>query len=153
MSVAATLAGDTLVVETTVELDEARKVLAAYSHGSQLVWIVNQETVDVLAAFELTPDEIGELTSECANEEEFGRVLDADYVRYNGSLYPLSDFNADWGITRRVGLPEWMQGWHAYLSDSFSSGLVLRYHKQYDDDHEPDLTGDSGVTIARYIVG
>lgn len=51
----------------------------------------------------------------------------ASFVRYRGHTYILSDFSADWGITRGSGLPDGLKGWHGYLSDSFYSGVVIRY--------------------------
>lgn len=56
----------------------------------------------------------------------------AEYVRYRGSVIPLSDFSADWGMTRGTGLPDAFRGWDGYLSDSYSSGLVIRYVREGD---------------------
>ena len=51
----------------------------------------------------------------------------ASFVRYRGELYPVSDFSAYYGLSRDAGLPAEFQGWHGYLSDSFWSGLLIRF--------------------------
>ncbi len=50
-----------------------------------------------------------------------------DFVRYRGRIYCVSDFSADYGITRGAGLPAHLARWDGYLSDSFFSAVVVRY--------------------------
>lgn len=93
----------------------------------------NLETgVEVVEAWELTPQERGD--HDYLDWAAIERGEDsASFVRYRGTTYILSDFSADWGITRGAGLPSEFAEWHGYLSDSFFSGVVIRYH---DDDPE-----------------
>jgi hypothetical protein len=51
----------------------------------------------------------------------------ASFFRYKGQAYDLGEFSSDWGITRGTGLPNDLSGWHGYQSDSFFSGIVVRY--------------------------
>lgn len=155
VNVNVTLIGETVVLRTEADLPVAREALdAAAKREGRYVWIVNECAVDVLRGYELGMKETEELAGgEYSSGEDYERVLQADYVRYNDSIYPLTDFSTTWGIGRDAGLPTWMEGWHSYVSDSFFSGLVLRYNKDDEGDRESDFTGESGVTIARYITG
>lgn len=56
----------------------------------------------------------------------------AEFVRYRGNVIPINDFSADWGITRGTGLPSPFAGWDGYLSDTYFSGLVIRYVRDGD---------------------
>lgn len=58
----------------------------------------------------------------------------ASFLRYKGQVYDLSEFNT----TR--GLPEFnpLTAWDGYLSDSFFSGIVIRYA---DSDCESVIVG------------
>lgn len=69
-----------------------------------------------------------------------------EYVRYRGSVIPVNDFSADWGIMRGTGLPSAFHGWDGYLSDSFSTGLVIRYVR------DGDRTDTDRVVIGRFHV-
>ncbi|MFY1620080.1 hypothetical protein [Micromonospora sp. WMMD736] len=150
--VALTMHGDTLVVEAG-DLPTARQTLAEYATRESFVWITNAESGSVWAAYDLAPEEI-EGFARGLSEDEYDELMDAEFVRHCGDLYPITEFSRDAGITRGAGLPEWMQGWHAHLSESAFSGLLLRYHQlDPDDDGSPvDMSGGSGVTIARYIL-
>lgn len=86
------------------------------------------EDVEVLYASDLTPQEVAELELDPAKIENCEDT--SQYVRHMGALYPVSDFSADWGITRGTGLPREFAGWDGYLSDSFFSGVVIRYRNE-----------------------
>lgn len=90
-------------------------------------FIKQAEDVQVLDASDLTLEERKEFDYLDWEALEQGRGS-ASFVRYEGTTYPLNDFSADWGITRGTGLPEEFTGWDGYLSDSFFSGVVIRYH-------------------------
>lgn len=68
-----------------------------------------------------------------------------EYVRYRGSVIPVNDFSADWGMTRGTGLPSVFAGWDGYLSDTYFSGLVIRYVR----DESGNMDTDS-VIIGRF---
>lgn len=59
--------------------------------------------------------------------------MTAEYVRYRGDLLPVSDFMTTaetvWGGAAELR----SAGWDGYLTDSHSSGLVLRYWKDGDE--------------------
>lgn len=52
----------------------------------------------------------------------------ASFFRYKGMVYDLGEF-----MTTRM-LPEFnaLRAWHGYLSDSFFSGIVVRYSEDTD---------------------
>jgi hypothetical protein len=88
--------------------------------------ITNNVPRDILDACELTPKERAD--HDYLDWAAIERGEDsASFVRYRGTTYLLSDFSADWGITRGTGLPGEFAGWDGYLSDSFFSGVVIRY--------------------------
>lgn len=88
--------------------------------------ITNNVPRDILDASELTPAERAQ--HDYLDWQALERGEDsASFVRYRGYCYYLGDFSADWGITRGTGLPAEFAGWHGYLSDSFYSGVVIRY--------------------------
>jgi hypothetical protein len=83
--------------------------------------------VETIEAWDLSPAERAEfdyLDWPALEAGEDSRT----FVRYAGEIYLLNDFSVDWGITRGAGLPSDFEGWHGYLSDSFFSGVVIRYH-------------------------
>lgn len=60
----------------------------------------------------------------------------ASFFRYKGTLYDLGEFQPLNTIGPAV-VSEPFRGWHGYLSDSFFSGLVVRY----TDDMEGVIVG------------
>lgn len=50
-----------------------------------------------------------------------------EFVRYRGDLHDLGEFST----TSELRLDE-MQAWHGYKSDSFFSGLVVRYSDDFE---------------------
>jgi hypothetical protein len=72
----------------------------------------------------------------CAKERDQFDYLDwvaihngresAEFVRYKGRLEYLGNFLA-WQATSVADAPHWMDRWDGYTSDSFFSGLVIRY--------------------------
>lgn len=57
----------------------------------------------------------------------------ATFFRYQGQLYDTSDFMTTHGI----GEPEAFARWDGYQSDSFFSGILIRY----TDDYESVIVG------------
>ena len=89
---------------------------------------------DVIEAYELTEQEREEFDYLDWDAIDNGEDS-ATFLRYKGELYDLSEFEA---IPHR-----WVDGWrnwHGYQSDSFFSGLVIRF----TDDFEQ-------VTVGRYM--
>lgn len=81
---------------------------------------------NIIESYELSYDE--RLEFDYLNWEAIDLGEDsASFFRYKGILYDLSEFSADWGITKGSGLPESLCHWSGYISDSFFSGIVVRY--------------------------
>jgi hypothetical protein len=101
--------------------------------------------VEVIDEHELTAEERAEHDYLDWAAMERGEET-ASFVRYLGTCYLLADFSMDWGITRGAGLPEEFRAWHGYLSDSFFSGVVIRYRDDHDESHRT-------VDLATFITG
>lgn len=154
VNVNVTLAGDTVVLTTDGDISEARMALIfAHSGAGRQVWIMREERSEVLRGYELTSSEYFSFVEDDPTEAEMEKVLQTDYVRYNGSVIPLNDFSSADSALACVPEPTWMRGWDACLPDTHFSGLVLRYNKDDESDNLPDYTGESGVTIATFIAG
>jgi hypothetical protein len=112
-------------------------------------------------AYELTAREresLGIVLNECPSDtdgcsggpgcpdSDAGNDPYAEYVRYRGSLYPLSDFSASWGMSRDAGLPAEFAGWDGYLSDTYFSGVVVRYVR------EGDRIDTDRIVVGRFFV-
>jgi hypothetical protein len=93
--------------------------------------ITNHVPRDVIDAWELTPAERAEFDYLDWPAIERGEDS-ASFFRYKGELHNLSEFSADYGITRGAGLPEALSKWDGYRSDSFFSALVVRYVENYE---------------------
>ena len=77
-----------------------------------------------------------ELTTK--EKQEFDYIEDiasASFVRYKGQVYNLGEF---WIITNNM--PFYDKGWHGCLSDTFFSGLVIKYSP----------TDSEAVIVGRY---
>lgn len=81
----------------------------------------------VVEAYELTPAERSEFDYLDWDAIEQGNDS-RSFFRYRGSLYDLSDFETTSGL----GAPEAFRGWDGYQSDSFFSGLVVRYCRDWE---------------------
>jgi hypothetical protein len=87
--------------------------------------ISNNQWRDFVMGYELTESE----------RSDFDYIEDIDshfFIRYRGNLVDLSDFMA---IDKTTLLPadnQSMQDWQGYVSDSYFSGLVLRYSEDYE---------------------
>lgn len=89
--------------------------------------VTNHGPRDVLEAYDLTLAEREEFSyidwHKVATGEE-----SATFFRYRGNVYDLGEFQT----TR--GLPEFnpLTSWDGYLSDSFFSGIVVRYVNDFE---------------------
>lgn len=91
--------------------------------------VTNHHPRPTLQAWDLTPAERAEfdyLDWEAIDNGEDS----AEFFRYRGTLYDLGEFMTT------SGLPEFnpLRKWHGYLSDSFFSGIVVRYLDPSDPD-------------------
>lgn len=88
--------------------------------------ITNNHRREVIDAWQLTPKERAEFDYLDWEKIEAGSES-ASFFRYHGQLYDLDEFSAFWGLHRDGGLPDWAAGWEGYISDSFFSGMLVKY--------------------------
>lgn len=79
----------------------------------------------IIWGFELTEKEAAEF-----DYLEGDRLNEAQFIRYQGRLYDLGEFM--YIDTRRESLPAEFKDWHGYQSDSFFSGVLVRYSQDYE---------------------
>jgi hypothetical protein len=94
--------------------------------------ITNNQPRPIVDPWELTPTEREKFDYLDWQAIENG-TDSATFLRYKGELYSLSEFSTDWGITKGGGLPECFKGWDGYLSDSFWSGLLVKFDPDYPE--------------------
>jgi hypothetical protein len=72
-----------------------------------------------------------ELTEKEAREFDYLEdVGAAQFVRYRGWVYDLGEFTRI--DMRRERLPAEFEGWHGYQSDSYFSGILIRYSQDFE---------------------
>jgi hypothetical protein len=98
--------------------------------------ITNHHPRDIIDGWQLTADERAEFDYLDWPAIDAG-TDSASFFRYRGELHDLGEFTADYGITRDAGLPESLNRWDGYRSDSFFSALVVRFV----DDNERVVIG------------
>jgi hypothetical protein len=80
--------------------------------------ITNNVPRETIYGFELTEKEKEEFDYYSPDE-----LNDATFFRYKGRLYDLGEF-------MRFDSPTLFKGWDGYSSDSFFSGVLVRYHME-----------------------
>lgn len=95
--------------------------------------ITNNVPRDIIDAWELTPDERAQFDYLAWDAIEAGEDS-ASFFRYKGELYDLGDIPA---VDRRPNVGSAFQGWDGIASDSFFSGILVRYC----NDHESVIVG------------
>ena len=91
----------------------------------------NHQYRDILYSHELTARELADFDYlECPDS--------ASFFRYKGQIYDLGEFMRIDRIMER--LPDGFESWHGYHSDSFFSGLLVRYLPDYEQ-----------ILVAQYI--
>jgi hypothetical protein len=107
---------------------------------TDLTIITNNVPRDIVDAWELTADERAEFNYLDWPAIDDGRDS-ATFVRYKGELIDLGDLD---GSTRQLPDDHPLRAWDAYRSDSFFSGIALRYASE---DGRDDW---DRVIVARY---
>jgi hypothetical protein len=83
----------------------------------------NHQARDVLRWWDLSEKERAEFdyidTEDKQSEAEFGR--------YRGWVYDLHDMERGWG---QCAMPEQFKGWDNYRSDSYFSGILIRWRDE-----------------------
>lgn len=88
----------------------------------------NNNRRPVINAWELTETERKEFDYIDWKRVESGENSAGGFIRYQGTLYDLGEFQ------RTSEMRDFSaSGWHGYLSDSFFSGLVVKYANDFDD--------------------
>lgn len=105
---------------------------------------------DVIDAWSLTPDERKEFDYLDWQAIEEGRDS-ASFFRYRGELYDLGEFSRITPPGSRIMHPMEcqnpdFQGWDEYQSDSFFSGMLIRYYRE-PGAREPDF---ERIVVASY---
>lgn len=97
---------------------------------SELRIISNYHERDILYWYDLTEKEQSEF--DWIEDSDTLDVDSAEFFRYRGEVYYLSDFvpinNPQYGSGNNSPFPDY---WQAYSSDSFFSGLLVRYSEDY----------------------
>lgn len=91
---------------------------------TELTIITNNQSRDLLSWYDLTTQEKEYYLSLM---EEDG-LKEMDFFKYKGDIYLLSDF-----MIIDCNSPLSDTGWEGYSSDSFFSGIVIKY-AEYDND-------------------
>lgn len=92
---------------------------------SDITVTTNNHRRPIIDGWQLTPAERAEFDYLDWKAIEEG-TDSASFFRYRGTLYDLSDF--------RESAPRGIDGWDAFQSDSFFSGIVIRYIQGDDED-------------------
>ena len=90
--------------------------------SDQITIKTNNVARDILEAHELTAAERAGFDYLDWHALEAG-TDSASFVRFKGELYDLGEFSTT------SGMPEFspLRAWHGYLSDSYFSGVLVRY--------------------------
>jgi hypothetical protein len=99
------------------------------SDTSGVTIVTNNVPRDILDAWELTPGERAQFDYLPWDEIEEGRDS-ASFFRYRGELFDFGEFTAQCGLSRESRLPAPFDSWDGYSSDSFFSGMVVRYPRE-----------------------
>ena len=102
--------------------------------------VTNNVPRDVISGYEMDPKILKkefDIDIEGMNDDQIGDLCSMEFVKFRGVWYDLQDF-----ITTRPGpwnhgLPEEFREWDGYSSDSFFSGVLLKYAKE-DDRIDPE---------------
>ena len=107
--------------------------------------VTNNVPRDVISGYEMDPKILKkefDIDIEGMNDDQIGDLCSMEFVKFRGVWYDLQDF-----ITTRPGpwnhgLPEEFREWDVYSSDSFFSGVLLKYAREDDRiDHERVVLG------------
>jgi len=81
----------------------------------------------VLCGYELTTSDRAEF--DYLNDEE---ISERSFARYRGTIYDIGDFVTTSPGPWNFGLSSEFEGWDGYQSDSFFSGVLVRYVDDYE---------------------
>ena len=111
-----------------------------YMKGKDKMKIISNHHVrDLLWWYELTDQEKKDQDWVLSNDNDPDEF---QFFRYKGSIYPLCDFlryPSIWG-----SLPDDFKDWDSYMSDSFFSGILIKFPDPDDWDN------DNGIIVGWY---
>lgn len=77
---------------------------------------------EIIYGFELSKKEKTEF--DWMDNEE---IMDAQFFRFRGQLYALAEIMAVHNSVHNPNTPEWMKEFDGYMSDSFFSGILIKF--------------------------
>ena len=105
---------------------------------SEITIITNNVPREVIYGYQLTEKERLEFDYYNWGKIALGQDDDPSFFRYKGELYDLAEFE----VTANVAIFR-NKFWHLYQSDSFFSGILVKWSYADEDDYE-------SVTVGRY---
>ena len=109
--------------------------------------VTNNVPRDVLYGYQMNHRVLKEefdIETESMNDDEMSDLCSRQFVTFRGVWYNLQDFITTAPGPWNHGLPEEFEGWDGYSSDSFFSGVLLKYAR---DDGRMDC---DQVVLATY---
>ena len=107
--------------------------------------VTNNVPRDVISGYEMDPKILKkefDIDIEGMNDDQIGDLCSMEFVKFRGVWYDLQDFITTCPGPWNHGLPEEFREWDGYSSDSFFSGVLLKYAKEDDRiDHERVVLG------------
>lgn len=84
---------------------------------------------DLISGYQLSADERAEFDYIDWAAVDNGEAS-PEFFRYKGDLYDLGDLGDGFETTTNINLPDELKQWDGYQSDSFFSGLVIRWPRE-----------------------
>lgn len=102
--------------------------------------VTNNVPRDIVNGYEMDPKILKkefDIDIEGMNDDQIGDLCSMEFVKFRGVWYDLQDFITTCPGPWNHGLPEEFREWDGYSSDSFFSGVLLKYAKE-DDRIDPE---------------
>ena len=107
--------------------------------------VTNNVPRDVISGYEMDPKILKkefDIDIEGMNDDQIGDLCSMELVKFRGVWYYLIDYKTTRPDHRNQALPEQIREWDGYSSDSFFSGILLKYAREDDRiDHERVVLG------------
>ena len=97
--------------------------------------VTNNVPRDVLSGYEMDPQilrDVFDIEIQDMNDDQIGDLCAMQFVKFRGMWYDVSDFITTSPGPWNHGLPEEFRQWDGYSSDSFFSGVLLKYAREDD---------------------
>jgi hypothetical protein len=103
--------------------------------NAMLKIVTNNVPRDVLSGYEMDPQilrDVFDIEIQDMNDDQIGDLCAMQFVKFRGMWYDLQDFITTSPGPWNHGLPEEFRQWDGYASDSFFSGVLLKYAREDD---------------------